>query len=50
MSRVVSKIAPDWWDYTTLNRELLDAAAALTLKDLAQMGRPGFKVKFYDTV
>src|ERR1035437_4288097 len=50
MSRIVSKIAPDWWDYTTLNRELLDAAAALTLKDLAHMGRPGFTVKFYDTV
>lgn len=45
-----SKIAPDWWDYTTLDRSILDDAARLTAKDLEQMSRPGFTVKFYDTV
>ena len=24
--RSLSKIAPDWWDYTTLDREILDDA------------------------
>ena len=45
-----SKIAPDWWDYTTLDRSILDDAARLTAKDLEQMSRPGFTVKFYDTI
>jgi glucosamine-6-phosphate deaminase len=50
MSRPLSKLSPDWWDYTTLDRELLDDAARLTLKQMARMGRPGFTVKVYDTV
>ncbi|MCJ7549234.1 MAG: glucosamine-6-phosphate isomerase [Anaerolineae bacterium] len=50
MSRPLSKIAPDWWDYTTLDRELLDDAARLTADDLLQLSRPGFTVKFYDTL
>ena len=32
--RNLSKISPDWWDYTTLDRDILDAAAKLTLEDL----------------
>ncbi len=48
--RALSKISPDWWDYTTLDREILDAAARLTPKDIEQLSRPGFTVKFYDTV
>lgn len=50
MTRPYSKIAPDWWDYTTLSRDILDEAAALTMAQIAQMGRPGFEVNFYDTV
>ena len=50
MTRPLSKLAPEWWDYTTLDRELLDDAAGLTMKRLAKMGRPGFTIKFYDTV
>jgi glucosamine-6-phosphate deaminase len=50
MPRALSKIAPDWWDYTTLDPQLLDAAARLTAKDLQQLSRPGFKVVFYDTL
>lgn len=50
MPRPLSKLAPDWWDYTTLDKELLDDAARLGEKDLLQLSRPGFTVKFYDTV
>lgn len=48
--RPLSKIAPDWWDYTTLDREILDDAARLAANDLLQLSRPGFTVKFYDTL
>lgn len=48
--RVISKLAPGWWDYTTLDREILDDAARLTADDLLQLSRPGFTVKFYDTI
>ena len=50
MSRPRSKIAPEWWDYTTLEPELLADAAKLTADDLAQLERPGFRVAFYDTL
>jgi glucosamine-6-phosphate deaminase len=48
--RSLSKVAPDWWDYTTLDREILDDAARLAAEDLLQLSRPGFAVKFYDTL
>ena len=48
--RKVSKVAADWWDYTTLDREVLDDAARLTVRDLEQLSRPGFTVNFYETV
>ena len=48
--RPLSRIAPGWWDYTTLDRDLLDAAAALTADDLLRLSRPGFTVRFYDTL
>jgi glucosamine-6-phosphate deaminase len=48
--RPISKIAPGWWDYTTLDREILDGAAWLSADDLLGLSRPGFSVKFYDTV
>lgn len=48
--RPLSTVAPAWWDYTTLEKELLDDAGELTEKDLAQLSRPGFTVAFYDTV
>jgi len=47
--RAVSKVARDYWDYTTLDRELLDDAARLTEKDLLQLARPGFSVRIFDT-
>ncbi|MFO0897400.1 MAG: glucosamine-6-phosphate isomerase [Pirellulales bacterium] len=48
--RSLSKVAPQWWDYTTLDREILDDAARLTADDLLGLSRPGFAVKFYDTL
>ena len=48
--RNTSKIAPDWWDYTTLDEEILNDAARLSEKDIIQLQRPGFSVKFYDTL
>jgi glucosamine-6-phosphate deaminase len=47
--RPKSKISPEWWDYTTLDREILDDAARLTADDLAALSRPGFSVKFHET-
>ncbi len=48
--RPLSKVAPDWWDYTTLDRALLDEAAQLGADDLLGLPRPGFRVVFYDTL
>ncbi len=50
MPRKLSRIAPDWWDYTTLEDDLIQDAAALTPEDLAQLARPGFEVRFFDTL
>lgn len=48
--RPLSKVAPGWWDYTTLDRALLDDAARLTANDLLGLSREGFAVRFYDTI
>jgi len=50
MSRPLSKIAPDWWDYTTLDRSLLEDAANLTPEKIKKLARPGFQINFYDTL
>ena len=50
MERRASKIAPGWWDYTTLDDELLDRAARLEAADIQALERPGFRVTFYDTL
>lgn len=50
MPRRLSKVAPDWWDYTTLDDELLDEAARLTADDLPRLSRDGFEVRMYDTL
>ena len=48
--RALSKIAPDWWDYTTLDREILDEAAKITIDNLKSFERKGFKINIYDTI
>lgn len=50
MARPLSRIAPDWWDYTTLNSDLIEAAARLTPRDLARLSRPGFQIVFYESL
>ncbi|MEA2012001.1 MAG: glucosamine-6-phosphate isomerase [Verrucomicrobiota bacterium] len=47
--RAVSRVAPEWWDYTTLDREILDDAAKLKAEDLEGLSRDGFNIKIYDT-
>ena len=50
MARPLSKVAPDWWDYTTLDGELIEEAARLTPRDVSRLSRSGFAVVFYDTL
>ena len=50
MPRPLSKIAPAWWDYTTLDSELLTDAAKLAERDIVELSRPGFEVRLYDTL
>jgi len=48
--RPISKVAPEWWDYTTLDREILDDAAKINIDNLQSFERDGFKINIYDTV
>src|SRR3954453_18303159 len=50
MPRKLSSIAPDWWDYTTLDTAIIQEVAALTPEDLMQLSRPGFRIVMYDTL
>ncbi len=47
--RRFSQVAPGWWDYTTLDRALLDEAARLTPEDIVGLQRLGFAIRMYDT-
>ena len=50
MHRKTSSLAPAWWDFTTLDGDLIDEAAALTPEALLALSRPGFQVVFYETL
>ncbi|MCL4177102.1 MAG: glucosamine-6-phosphate isomerase [Verrucomicrobia bacterium] len=50
MPRRLSSIAPDWWDYTTLDLELVAEVARLRPRDFPRLSRPGFRVVLYDTL
>jgi glucosamine-6-phosphate deaminase len=50
MPRPISKVAPQWWDYTTLDNKILADAAKLDADDLLQLSREGFEVRFFDTL
>ena len=50
MPRKLSSIAPDWWDYTTLENDIIREAAKLTVRQMECLSRPGFKVVMYDTL
>jgi glucosamine-6-phosphate deaminase len=48
--RRISKVAPWWWDYTTLDDAILEDAARLNVTDLEQLSRQGFTVRMFDTL
>ncbi len=50
MPRKLSTIAPQWWDYTTLEDDIIKDAAKLSLQQMKGLSRPGFKVVMYDTL
>ena len=50
MPRKLSTIAPGWWDYTTLDDDIIKDAAALTAQQLEGLSRSGFNVVMYDTL
>jgi glucosamine-6-phosphate deaminase len=50
MPRPISKVAPKWWDYTTLEPEIIADVPKLTPRALQRLSRPGFKVVMYDTL
>jgi len=50
MPRKLSSIAAGWWDYTTLDNDIIEEAAKLTPEKMLQLSRPGFKVVMYDTL
>ncbi|HLL44187.1 MAG TPA: hypothetical protein VK369_13655, partial [Segetibacter sp.] len=50
MPRKISSIAPGWWDYTTLDTDIIKEVAQLTPEKLLQLSRPGFKVVIYETL
>src|SRR5437764_4506329 len=50
MPRAISKVAPEWWDYTTLDADLLEDASKLTEKTLIKLSRPGFTIHYYETL
>lgn len=49
MARPLSKVAPQWWDYTTLDESLLADAAKLDADSLLGLSREGFQVHMHDT-
>jgi len=50
MPRPISKLAPAWWDYTTLESDVLADAARIDERKLKGLARPGFTIHFYDTI
>ena len=50
MARKTSILAPDWWDFTTLDDSILNDAAKLTADDMLSLSREGFTVNFFDTL
>ena len=50
MARPLSRVAPGWWDYTTLDPAILAEAAALTPEGMRALSRDGFEVVFYEAL
>ena len=45
-----SLVAEGWWDYTTLDSEILDEAEQLSIKDLEHLDRDGLRIVMYDNL
>ena len=50
MTRPISKVAPGWWDYTTLDPAILNDVSKITAAKLGALAREGFRISFYDTL
>jgi len=50
MPRPISKVAPGWWDYTTLDPAILNEIPKIDEKRLLKLSRPGFQVHYYETL
>jgi glucosamine-6-phosphate deaminase len=50
MARPTSKVAPEWWDYTTLDPAILSEIPKIDEESLLRLSRPGFQVHFYETL
>jgi len=50
MPRPISKVAPGWWDYTTLDPAILNEIPRIDEKRLLKLSRPGFQVHYYETL
>ena len=50
MPRKLSSIAAGWWDYKTLDSDIIKEVAQLTPEKMLHLSRPGFKVVMYDTL
>ncbi|OPZ29297.1 MAG: glucosamine-6-phosphate deaminase [Lentisphaerae bacterium ADurb.BinA184] len=48
--RKLSCVAPGWWDYTTVDADLVAEAARLTPERMLKLARDGFRVVMYDTI
>jgi len=48
--RNVSRISPDWWDYTTLPKGLLDEARCIEKRNIQKLKREGFDIVLYETL
>ena len=49
MTRPQSIVSREWWDYTTLDKTLLQEAARLTVDELLGLSRDGFRIVSYHT-
>lgn len=50
MARPISKVATGWWDYTTLDPQILREIPNIDERRLLGLSRPGFQVHFYETL
>src|SRR3954469_26069925 len=50
MARKLNSIRPHWWDYTTLDNDIINEVAELTAEKMLKLSRPGFRVVFYETL